>query len=56
MSQEPKPITPTPTLRRILEGLPPSDHPLDQAVWRVEQSLDRLEQQLRQRAAETSDK
>ncbi len=52
MSQEPKP--PATTLRLILEGLPASNHPLDQAVARVEQSLDRLEQQLRQRAAEMS--
>ncbi len=54
MSQSAQP--PATTLRRILEGLPPSDHPLDQAVWRIELSLDRLEQVLRQRAAETNDK
>ena len=54
MSDRPPP--PATTLRLILDGLPPSNHPLDQAVWRIEQSLDRLEQVLRQRAAETSDK
>ncbi len=43
-------------MRLILQGLPPSNHPVDQAVQRIEQSLDRLEQVLRQRAAETSDK
>lgn len=54
MSQPPPP--PATTLRLILQGLPLSDHPLDQTVRRIEQSLDRLEQVLRQRAAETSDK
>ncbi len=54
MSDRPQP--PATTLRLILRGLPSSNHPLDQAVWRIEQSLDRLEQVLRPRAAETSDK
>ena len=54
MSDAAKP--PATTLRLILEGLPPSNHPLDQAVWHIEQQLDRLERLLRQQAAENRQK
>jgi hypothetical protein len=51
-----RPHPPATTLRLILEGLPPSANPLDQAVWRIEQNLDRLEWLLRQQAAENRQK
>ena len=44
---------PTTTLTQILTGLPPVSHPLDLAVEKLEQSLGRLEQLLRKRAAES---
>ena len=43
MSGEP----PRTTLALILAGLPPEEHPVNQATTRLEQALDRLEEQLR---------